>query len=137
MVPLPKPAVICTHESDLDGLVAGLLLQRLAMHLFGEEVPLQAYHNHTWTQRNLTEKAAWVCDMTFETRMDRQDWLVLDHHTTDVVARKAVLVHDLNKSAGLLCYELCRLHNLGTPELDRLVRLSNVADLFLEDDPEF
>jgi hypothetical protein len=27
---LPRPDVIITHESDLDGLVAGVLLQRLA-----------------------------------------------------------------------------------------------------------
>jgi hypothetical protein len=46
------------------------------------------------------------------------------------------LVHDLTKSAGLLCYELCRLHEIGTPALDRLVHLNNVADLFLEDDPD-
>ena len=46
-------------------------------------------------------------------------------------------MHDLTKSAGLLCYELCRDHELASPELERLVRLNNVADLFLEDDPEF
>ena len=42
MLTLPKPEVIITHESDLDGFVAGLLLQRLAMQLYGEKVPLQA-----------------------------------------------------------------------------------------------
>ena len=36
MLTLPKPEVILTHESDLDGLFAGLLLQRLAKKLFGE-----------------------------------------------------------------------------------------------------
>jgi len=137
MVPLPKPAVICTHESDLDGFVAGLLLQRLASQLFNEEVPLQAYHNHNWKQRNLAEKSGWVCDIAFESRMDKQDWLILDHHTTEVAPRKATLIHDLNKSASLLCYELCQLHGLGSPELERLVCLSNTADLFLEDDPDF
>ena len=30
MMALPQPDVILTHESDLDGLVAGVLLQRLA-----------------------------------------------------------------------------------------------------------
>src|SRR5204863_8715602 len=44
---------------------------------------------------------------------------------------------DVNKSAGLLCYELCQQHGLGSPALDRLVHLNNVADLFLEDDPDF
>jgi hypothetical protein len=43
----------------------------------------------------------------------------------------------LNKSAGLLCYELCREHGLGSPALDRLIHLNNVADLFLEDEPDF
>jgi len=43
----------------------------------------------------------------------------------------------LNKSAALLCYELCQDHNLASPELDRLIHLNNVADLFLEDDPDF
>ena len=30
----PRPEVIITHESDLDGFVSGLLLQRLARRLF-------------------------------------------------------------------------------------------------------
>ncbi len=32
---------------------------------------------------------------------------------------------------------MCREHGLGSPALDRLVHLNNVADLFLEDDPDF
>jgi hypothetical protein len=36
-----------------------------------------------------------------------------------------------------LCYELCQELGLGSPALDRLVHLNNVADLFLEDDPDF
>src|SRR5256884_133955 len=137
MVSLPKPEVILTHESDLDGLLSGLLLRRLARRLFDSEVPLQAYHNHNWRQRSLPEKSAWVCDLTFEQRLDRPNWVIIDHHTTDLSPRYAQLVHDVNKSAGLLCYELCRQHELDTPTLDRLVHLNNVADLFLEDDPDF
>lgn len=134
---LPKPEVILTHESDLDGLLSGLLLQRLARHLFQTEVPVQAYHNHTWKQRTLSEKAAWVCDLTFETRLDKPNWVIVDHHTTDATPKNARLIHDLKKSASLLCYELCQANGLGTPELDRIVHLSNVADLYLEEDPDF
>jgi hypothetical protein len=137
MVMLPKPDVILTHASDLDGLLAGLLCQRLARKLAGQRVPLQAYHNHNWRQRPLTEKSAWVCDLTFEARLDKPNWVIIDHHTTDVVPQQAQLFHDVNKSAALLCYELCQQHGLGNPKLDRLVHLSNVADLFLEDDPDF
>lgn len=137
MVNLPKPAVIITHESDLDGLVSGLLLKRLARAMFDEDIPLQACHNHNWRQRPLNERSAWVCDMTFEARMDKQDWVIIDHHTTETQAKRATLVHDLNKSASLLCYELCNQHEISSPELDRLVHLSNVADLFLEDSPDF
>jgi len=137
MVSLPKPDVIITHESDLDGLVSGVLLRRLAKKLFDTDVTLEAHHYHTWRQREPREAAAWVCDLSFEGRLDRPDWLVVDHHATDSVPRKAQLVHDLHKSAGLLCYELCRDHELTSPELDRLVHLNNVADLFLEDDPDF
>jgi hypothetical protein len=43
----------------------------------------------------------------------------------------------VDKSAALLCYELCQEQGLGSPTLDRLVHLNNVADLFLEDDPDF
>ena len=43
----------------------------------------------------------------------------------------------MNKSAGLLCYELCKENGIESPALDRLVHLNNVADLFLEDDPDF
>ena len=137
MLTLPKPEIILTHESDLDGFVAGLLLQRLAMQLYGEKVPLAAYHYNFWKQRDLRERAAWVTDFTFETRMDKQDWLVVDHHVTEVAPKNAHLHHDIKKSAGLLCYELCQQNGLGSPALDRLVHLNDVADLFLENDPDF
>ncbi len=137
MLSLPKPEVILTHESDLDGFVAGLLLQRLAKHLYGATVPLQAYHYNFWRQRDVRERAAWVTDFTFEARLDKPDWLIVDHHVTEAPAKNARLIHDVTKSAGRLCYELCQQHGLGSPALDRLVHLNNVADLFLEDDPDF
>ena len=137
MLDLPRPDVILTHESDLDGLVSGVLLQRLARKLFNAHVPLEAYHYHTWKQREPRESAAWVADLSFEARLDKPNWLVIDHHATDILPKRAQLIHDLNKSAGLLCYELCRGAGLGSPELDRLVGLNNVSDLFLEDDPDF
>jgi oligoribonuclease NrnB/cAMP/cGMP phosphodiesterase (DHH superfamily) len=134
---LPRPEVILTHESDLDGLIAGVLLQRLARKLFDAEIPLEACHYNVWKKRDLREKSAWVTDLNFEARLDKPDWVVIDHHTTEAPAKNARLIHDLGKSAGLLCYELCQRHGLGSPELDRLVHLNNVADLFLDDDPDF
>jgi oligoribonuclease NrnB/cAMP/cGMP phosphodiesterase (DHH superfamily) len=134
---LPRPEVILTHESDLDGLIAGVLLQRLARKLFNSEVRLEAWNYNFWKQRELREKAAWVTDLMFEPRLDKANWLVVDHHVTDSRPKQAMLVYDVNKSAGLLCYELCRQHGLGSPTLDRLVHLNNVGDLFLEDDPDF
>jgi len=137
MEALPKPDVILTHESDLDGLLAGALLQKLAKKLFGTDIPLEAHHYNFWKQRELRERAAWVTDFTFETRMDKPDWVVIDHHVTEVVPKNARLIHDVNKSAGLLCHELCKEHGIHSPALDRLAHLNNVADLFLEDDPDF
>jgi oligoribonuclease NrnB/cAMP/cGMP phosphodiesterase (DHH superfamily) len=134
---LPRPEVIITHESDLDGLVAGVLLQRLARKLFNFEPSLEAYHYNNWRQRDLREKSAWVTDLSFEARLDRPNWVVVDHHVTDVAAKSAFLIHDIGKSAGLLCYELCKQQGLASPALDRLVHLNNVADLFLEDDADF
>jgi len=133
----PMPDVVITHESDLDGLLAGVLLQRLARKLFNTDVRLEAYHYNVWKQRELREKSAWVTDFSFEARLDKPNWLVVDHHVTEVKPQNAQLVHDVSKSAGLLCYELCREAGLGSPTLDRLVHLNNVADLFLEDDPDF
>jgi hypothetical protein len=137
MAPLPKPEVIITHESDLDGLLSGALLQRLAQHLFGTDIPLQAYHYNFWKQRDLRERSGWVADFTFEPRLDKMDWVIIDHHVTDCAPQHAQLIHDVNKSAGLLSYELCQKEGIGSPALDRLVHLNNVADLFLEDDPDF
>ncbi len=134
---LPKPEIIITHESDLDGLVAGMLLQRLARKLFDANVPLEAYHYNLWKQRDLREKTGWVTDFTFEPRLDKPNWTVIDHHATEHAPKTALLIHDLNKSAGLLCYELCKEAGLGSPALDRVVHLNNVADLFLEDDADF
>ena len=137
MIALPKPEVIITHESDLDGFLAGSLLQRLAKHLFGTDVRLEAFHYNYWKQRDLREKSAWVMDFTFEPRMDKPDWVVVDHHVTDAKPKNALLIHDVTKSAGLLAYELCQQHGLGSPALDRLVHFNDVADLFLENDPDF
>src|SRR5690349_14876524 len=134
---LPRPDVILTHESDLDGLIAGVLLRRLARKLFDLDVRLEACNYNYWKQRELREKAGWVTDLMFEPRLDKANWLVIDHHVTETRPKQGMLIHDVNKSAGLLCYELCRQHGLGSPALDRLVHLNNVGDLFLEDDPDF
>jgi nanoRNase/pAp phosphatase (c-di-AMP/oligoRNAs hydrolase) len=137
MSSLPKPAVILTHESDLDGLVSGVLLQRLAKKLFGEDIPLEAHHYNSWRQRELKEGSAWVSDFAFESRMDQPDWLIVDHHAHDQEPKRARFIHDLDKSAGLLCYELCQQHGMQSVALDRLVHMNNVSDLFLEKDPDF
>lgn len=137
MLSLPKPEVILTHESDLDGLVSGVLLRRLAKKLFNLDVPLEAHHYQTWRQREPRENSAWVADFSFEPRLDRPNWLIVDHHATEFTAHKARFIHNVEKSAGLLCYELCREAGLASPELDRLVHLNNVSDLFLEADPDF
>jgi hypothetical protein len=134
---LPQPEVIFTHESDLDGLLSGVLLQRLAKARFGTDTRLEAYHYNFWKQRDLRERSAWAADFTFEQRMDKPGWLIVDHHVTDVVPRNAQLVHDLNKSAASLCYDLCKENGIQSPVFDRLVHLNNVADLFLVDDPDF
>ncbi len=131
------PEVILTHESDLDGLLAGVLLQRLARKLFNTDVRLEACNYNYWRQREPRERSGWVADLTFEPRLDKPDWLIIDHHVTEHAPRNARLIHDVNKSAGLLCYELCREAGLSSPALDRLVHLNNVGDLFLEDDPDF
>jgi oligoribonuclease NrnB/cAMP/cGMP phosphodiesterase (DHH superfamily) len=136
-VPLSRPEVIYTHESDLDGLVSGLLLQGLAERLFQFKPRLLAFHNQNWKQRPLNERVAWVSDMTFESRLDKPGWLIVDHHPTDLSPRAAQLLHNVGKSASLLAYELCREHQWQTPALDRLVQLSNVADLFLPEHPDF
>ncbi|HEY3763172.1 MAG TPA: DHHA1 domain-containing protein [Verrucomicrobiae bacterium] len=137
MIELPKPEVIITHESDLDGLISGVLLQRLAEKLFGAKIHLNTYHYNFWKQRELKESSAWVADFTFEPRMDKPEWLIIDHHVTDAAPKDAQFIHDVNKSAGLLCYELCKEHGIQSPALDRLVHLNNISDLFLEDDPDF
>jgi hypothetical protein len=121
----------------LDGFIAGVLLQRLARKLFDTDVRLEAWNYNYWRQRELREKAGWVTDLAFEQRLDKPNWVIVDHHVTDAVPKTATLIHDVNKSASLLCYELCCEQGLGSPALARLVHFSNVADLFLEDDPDF
>ncbi len=137
MKPLTQPETIFAHESDLDGFVSGFLLQRLARRLFGAEVRLEPAFGQAWRSRAFPERVAWVADFAFEARVDRPNWLIVDHHPTAVAPKQATLVHDPAKSSSLLCYELCREQGLGSPELDRLVHLTNVGDLFLLDSPDF
>ena len=137
MSDLPQPQVVITHESDLDGFVSGHLLQRLANHLFAQQTLLQAWNYTNFERRPLRENCAWVCDLNFSKRMDRDNWLIVDHHQTDVAPQRARLILDHSKSASLLCYELCKEHGLGNEKLDRLVHFTNVGDLYLTDDPHF
>lgn len=137
MSSLPRPERIFTHQSDLDGLVSGLLLKRLADSEFGSGTRLEAHHYPSWKMRNLSERCAWACDFSFEKRMDKPTWMIIDHHATEVKAENCQFIHDLNKSASLLCYELCNDFGVQSEKLDRLVHLSNVADLYLENDPDF
>ena len=134
---LTEPQVVLTHESDLDGLVSGLLLQRLARQAFGSEVALEAYHYQGWKARQLSERTAWVSDFTFEARLDRKGWLVVDHHASEAKPSQAELIHDPSKSASRLCYELCQAHGIGSPELDRVVQLTDIGDLFQESHADF
>jgi len=129
--------VILTHESDLDGLLSGLLLVRLARGLFGSEVTLQAWNYQGWRNRQMTERVAWVSDFTFEPRLDRPDWLIVDHHQFETRPAQARLVHDPSRSAACLAYGLCREAGLNSPVLDRLVHLNNIADLWWNQDSEF
>ncbi|HEY1661109.1 MAG TPA: DHH family phosphoesterase [Verrucomicrobiae bacterium] len=137
MTELPKPEIIFTHESDLDGLISGVLLQRLAEKLFSDKIQIATYHYNYWKQRELKERSAWVADFTLESRMDKPDWLIIDHHVTDVVPKDAQFIHDINKSAAALCYDLCKENGIQSPALDRLVHLNNISDLFLDEDPDF
>jgi hypothetical protein len=134
---LVEPQVVLTHESDLDGLVSGLLLQRLAREMFTHDVPLEAYHYQGWKARQLSERTAWVSDFTFEARLDRNSWLVVDHHASEAKASMAQLIHDPSKSASRLCYELCQKQGIRSPELDRIVELTDIGDLFQETHADF
>jgi oligoribonuclease NrnB/cAMP/cGMP phosphodiesterase (DHH superfamily) len=134
---LPKPEVILTHESDLDGLVAGVLLQRLARKIFNSDVRLEACNYNYWKQRELRERAAWVTDLAFEPRLDRLNWLIIDHHVSETPPKNAMFIHDLTKSAGGCAMNSAKITSWVHPRLDRLVHLNNVADLFLEEDPDF
>ena len=114
---LPRPEVILTHESDLDGLVAGLLLQRLARHLFGQDVRLEAYHYNNWRLREPREKSGWICDLTSRRAWtNRTGWslIIMPRNSKPVTP---CFIHDVAKSAGLLCYQLCQERGLGSPEL--------------------
>jgi hypothetical protein len=137
MVTLVEPQVVLTHESDLDGLVSGLLLQRLAREMFTTDVGLEAYHYQGWKARQLSERTAWVSDFTFEARLDRNSWLVVDHHASEAKPSATQLIHDPNKSASRLCYELCKEHGIASPELDRIVELTDIGDLFQETHADF
>ena len=137
MTSLPQPETIYTHESDFDGFVSGVLLQKLAHKLFGETPPLKAYNYNAWTNHVLREKSAWTADLNFEQRLDRQGWVVIDHHQHSITPKNVTLIHDIEKCAGMLCYDLCKEHGIESPALDRLVHLCQVSDLFLEEHEDF
>jgi hypothetical protein len=78
-----------------------------------------------------------VSDFTFEARLDRNSWLVVDHHASEAKPSAAQLIHDPNKSASRLCYELCQKHGITSPALDRIVELTDIGDLFQDNHVDF
>jgi len=134
---LPRPDVILTHESDLDGFVSGHLLQRLAKAVHGVDVRLEAWNTQAWKQRPLKENSAWVCDLAYDPRLDRPDWVIIDHHPVEDRPRRARFIQDTTHSAAKLCYAFCCDAGLGNPTLDRIVELTDIGDLFAEEHPDF
>ena len=132
-----QPDIIFTHESDLDGFVSGCLLQRLAKALFNVDVPVEPLSSSPWGSLKRYPQKAWVCDLSFDAKLDRPGWMVVDHHTTDQTPSSAVLVHNLEHCAAKLCYDLLVEHGGGNEKLEKLVHLTNVADLYLADHPDF
>ena len=137
MSPLPKPDIIFTHESDLDGFVSGCLLQRLAKSLFDVDIAVEPLSSSPWNNLKRYPKRAWVCDLSFDPKTDREDWVIIDHHMTEHQPTKATLIHDLNLSASKLCYNILKENKAGNATLERLVELTNIADLYLCDHPDF
>jgi hypothetical protein len=133
-----QPEVILTHESDLDGLLAALLAQRLAKHWYNAEIPTLAYHTHGWRQRQPFESSAWVCDLAYEPKLDRSHWIIFDHHPFSCTPPQlAQLHHNPQTSAASIVYQLLKENGLANETLDQIVHLNNVSDLFLVDDPAF
>jgi len=115
------------HESDSTGWCPHPA-QRLARKLFNADIRLEAYH---YTMASARPAGEMRLDRRpdFEQRMDRPNWSSLTPRHRDP-PKNALFIHDLNNRQPD-CYELC--HNrLGSPALDRLVHLSNVADCFLK-----
>ncbi|MCS1408792.1 MAG: hypothetical protein M2R45_01969 [Verrucomicrobia subdivision 3 bacterium] len=137
MSSLPQPEIIFTHESDLDGFVSGCVLQRLARSLFEITVPLEPLSSRPWATLKRFPERAWVCDLSFEPKIDREGWVVFDHHITEHQPESTMLIHDTNHSAAKLCYNLLASHSEGNGPLKRLVELTNIADLYLNEHPEF
>lgn len=134
---LTKPEVIFTHESDLDGFVSGCLLQRLAKLLYQTDIPLEPLSSSPWGNLKRYPKTAWVTDLSLDPKTDREGWVIVDHHVYNHKPEFATLIHDTNFSAAKLCYQLLQENGGGNEQLDRLVELTNIGDLFLNDHPEF
>ena len=137
-VSCPRPDVIFTHESDLDGLVCGCAAATAGRKMFEHRrppggLPLSISGSSATCARNPPGSPTSPSNRAWTGRTGRS----LTITPPIPPPRTPLFIHDITKSAGLLCYELCQQHGLGSPALDRLVHLNNVADLFLEDDPDF
>jgi len=112
-------------------------MRKLASHWFNTATPLLAYQNDGWQKRVPAENTAWVGDFSFEARLDKTNWVVVDHHAKLHTPAKALLLHDANECSASLVYQVCRQAGLGNAALDRLVSLCRTADLFLENEADF
>ncbi len=137
MISLPEPEIIFTHESDLDGFVAGGLLQRLAKVLFGKHIDVEPLSSSPWNNLKRYPGRAWVCDLSAEPQVDRPGWVIMDHHVTEHELENATLIHDSSICAAKICYNLLEEAGGGNPTLARLADLTNVTDLYQSDHADF
>ena len=74
--------------------------------MFDANVPLEAYHYHTWRQRELREKSGWVTDLNFEARVDRPNWLVIVRVNAHVIQSHFAAIQE--------CFYLARVFEVIT-----------------------
>ncbi|MEO0278821.1 MAG: DHH family phosphoesterase [candidate division WOR-3 bacterium] len=132
-----KPDIIFTHETDLDGFVSGILLQELAQKIFGQKIEIVPHTIQSWRQYKPNEKIAWVSDLSPHQKNDILGWIFIDHHPIKYQPKNAILLQNSECCSAAIIYEICNRYGIKSAVYDKLVRLSNIVDLFLSEEPEF
>lgn len=135
-----EPTVIYTHRDDLDGLLSGMLAQRLAFAIFGKSIPVRAI-SYGDIQLVDAKNPAWFTDLCPEREelTTNPENSFFDHHHWDEMPTGPSYIEDSEEksAAGVVASVLESIAPQFMRGLTPVIDMVQAGDLHKIDDEQY